>query len=101
MILYSTTCIALACKSLTVVEIMISVFDKVENTVGKDEDTGRKYWQILATTIFSPSPTLFSNFIPFFPHYLLLDGILKIPNLSGLGMLGTEPDYFSTQQLLY
>ena len=65
MILYSTTCIALACKSLTVVEIMISVFDKVENTVGKEEDTGRKYWQILATTIFSPSPTLFSNFIPF------------------------------------
>ena len=33
-------------------------------------------------------------------HHLPLDGILQIPNLSSLGILGTEPDYFPTQQPL-
>ena len=29
-------------------------------------------------------------------HYLQIDGILQIPNLSSLGILGTEPDHFPT-----
>ena len=32
--------------------------------------------------------------------YLPLDGILQIPNPSSMGILGTEPDYFPTQQPL-
>ena len=31
-------------------------------------------------------------------YYLPLDGVLQIPNLSSLGILGTGPDYFPTQE---
>ena len=33
-------------------------------------------------------------------NYLPPYGILQIPNLSNVGILGTEPDYFPTQQPL-
>ena len=33
--------------------------------------------------------------------YLLLDGILQIPNLSSLGIQDTERDYFPKQQQCY
>ena len=34
------------------------------------------------------------------PIYLPLDGILQIPNLSSMGILGTKPNYFLKWQLL-
>ena len=80
--------------------------NRVENTVGKGEIA--RYEQFLlfqhcfqkACFPGASKGVIVWKWVKEKVHYLPLDGILQIPNLSSLGILGTEPEYFPTQQPL-
>ena len=77
----------------------------METSLSKEQPT---YHQGRLHSVHSMHFFFAKNYVPYLTiisisttcHYLPLDGILQLRNLTSLGILGTELDNFTTQQLL-